>query len=152
MIGKYFAGKLPSDAQAGGEWPARCDAAVAKWERCMEVFDLAGAARCAMDLLRQVDVMINDTEPFKLAKDPANTPRLSSILNQCAQTVRIAGVMLEPFLPQRMKDLATAFGGVPSTETQWASRKKYGAISDGHSIEKVALFPRVDATSITQAV
>ena len=150
MIAKYFGGKLPADAQAGGDWPSRCDAAIAKWEQCMEVFDLLGAARCAMDLLRQVDVMINDTEPFKLARDPANTPRLSSILNQCAQTVRIAGVMLEPFLPQRMGDLATAFGGMPGKDANWSARKKYGAISDGHQIEKVALFPRVDATTINQ--
>ena len=150
MIAKYFGGKLPADMQAGGEWPSRCDAAIAKWEQCMEVFDLSGAARCAKDLLRQVDVMINDTEPFKLAKDPANTPRLSSILNQCAQTVRIAGVMLEPFLPQRMGDLATAFGGMPCKDANWSARKKYGAISDGHQIEKVALFPRVDATTINQ--
>lgn len=144
MIGKYFGGKLPSDAQAGGEWPIRCDTAVTKWQQCMEVFDLEGAARCGMDLLRQIDVMINDTEPFKLAKDPANTSRLSSILNQCAQTVRVAGVLLEPFLPQRMGDLAAAFGGMPSKDIDWATRKKYGTIADGQQIDKTALFPRVD--------
>ena len=150
MIGKYFGGKLPSDSHNGGEWPHRCKAAVDKWERCMEVFDLVGAARAGMDLFHQVDVMINDTEPFKLAKDPANTPRLSSILNQCAQTVRIAGLLLEPFLPQRMADLQSAFGGVGSGKSDWSSRKKYGAIPDGHPIEKIALFPRVDGAIAVQ--
>ena len=116
----------------------------------MEVFDLVGAARAGMDLFHQVDVMINDTEPFKLAKDPANTPRLSSILNQCAQTVRIAGLLLEPFLPQRMADLQSAFGGVGSGKSDWSSRKKYGAIPDGQPIEKIALFPRVDGAIAVQ--
>ena len=156
MINKYFAGKLPADIENGGTWLARCDAAVGKWQQCMNDFDLVGAARCGMDLLRQIDVMINDTEPFKLAKDPANLPRLSSILNQCAQTVRVAGVLLEPFLPQRMATLATAFGAIAvSTDgvvTDWNARKKYGAIADGHDIAKLALFPRVDAPLVPQAI
>ena len=49
-----------------------------------------------------------------------------------------------------MGDLATAFGGMPCKDANWSARKKYGAISDGHQIEKVALFPRVDATTINQ--
>ncbi len=149
MIGKYFDGKLPADIEKGGQWPARCDAAVEKWDRAMTAFDLVGAARCAMDLLRQVDAMINETEPFKLAKDPANTPRLASILAQCAQTVRIAGLMLEPFLPIKGAALAQAFGGDELANAPWERRRSYGAIPDGTMVAKVALFPRVEATAVS---
>ncbi len=100
-----------------------------------------------MDLLRQVDAMINETEPFKLAKDPANAARLHSILNQCAQAVRVAGVLLEPFLPGRCGDLADAFGGTRREDTPWRDRAVYGAIADGTTIRKLALFPRVEATA-----
>ncbi|MSR29208.1 MAG: methionine--tRNA ligase [Phycisphaerales bacterium] len=151
MIGKYFAGSLPTDADRGGQWPQKCSEVVDRWERSMERFDLVGASRCGIDLLGQVDAMINETEPFKLAKDPANTPRLSSILNQCAQVVRLAGVLLEPFIPQRGADLATAFGGSPGAATAWADRRRYGTIQDGTAIHKVALFPRVEATAMASS-
>ncbi len=144
MIGKYFGGILPGDAEQGGSWPSRCAGSVEKWERAMAAFDLVGASRCAMDLLRQVDAMINETEPFKLAKDPANAARLASILNQCAQVVRLAGVLLEPFLPIKGRELAMAFGGVPDAGTPWDSRRTYGVLAEGTPIAKVALFPRVD--------
>lgn len=150
MIGKYFQGALPTDIENGGAWPQRCALAVAAWEKAMEAFDLEAAAHSAMDLLRQVDAMINETEPFKLAKDPSNTPRLSSILNQCAQTVRIAGVLLEPFLPQRMSELADAFGGGAVSDLPWSERSRYGTIRAGVAIKKVALFPRVEASSVAQ--
>ena len=149
MIGKYCEGKLPADRESGGVWPQRGADAVAAWEQCMSAFDLPGAARAAMDLLRQVDAMINETEPFKLAKDPNQTERLHSILNQCAQTVRIACVLLEPFLPQRCADLAQAFGGAHTPTASWRDRTAYGAIAAGATITKVALFPRVEATALT---
>lgn len=146
MIAKYFEGKLPpdSDEASHGGWPAICEASVREWEQCIASFDLHGAARTGMDLLRKLDAFINDTEPFKLAKDPANTARLGSILNQCAQTVRVAGVLLEPFMPQKMEELARAFGGVAAIGTQWTARAKYGSIAVGHPIDKLALYPRVE--------
>ncbi|MSR44615.1 MAG: methionine--tRNA ligase [Phycisphaerales bacterium] len=154
MIAKYFDGVLPVDTRpqdppdSGPSWEAICSNTVSDWERRMAAFDLHGAARVAMDLLRRVDVFINDTAPFKLAKDPANAERLASILNQCAQTVRVAGVLLEPFMPSKMAELARAFGSVPSGEVAWSVRAKYGTIAAGHRIEKLALFPRVDPVKI----
>ncbi len=110
MIGKYFEGRMPQDATGGGPWPARCAEAVAEWQRAMEAFDLARAAAAPMKLLREVDSFINETEPFKVAKDPARAGELASILGQCAETVRVAGVLLEPFLPGKMAELHAALG------------------------------------------
>ena len=94
-----------------------------------------------MALLREVDAFINRTEPFKVAKDPARAGELASILAQCAEAVRIAGVMLEPFLPQKMSELRTALGGTP--DAPFARRVAWGGIAPGTSLEKCALFPRV---------
>jgi methionine--tRNA ligase len=144
MIGKYFGGSLPADSEGGGPWPNRCGAAVRQWCTHIDAFELAAAARCGIDLLRQVDGMINETEPFKLAKDPANMPRLASILNQCAQAVRIAGLLLEPFMPTKMTALADGFGGEACRRPEWQSRSSYGHLQPGCAIAKLALFPRVE--------
>jgi methionyl-tRNA synthetase len=145
MIGKYFGGLMPADASGGGDWPARCALAVQEWTDAVDSFDLAGAAEAPMRLLRDVDAFINRTEPFKVAKDPTRQAELASILAQCAQSVRVAGVLLEPFLPARMADLRAALGGgTAPAHAEFASLARYGAIAQGTPLAKCALFPRVE--------
>lgn len=141
MIGKYFDGKMPEDKSSGGKWPERCKAAVADWERALDNFNLVKAADAPMGLLREIDGFINETEPFKVAKDPARKDELASILAQCAETVRIAGVMLEPFLPGKMGELRTALGSAEGTT--FVQRAEWGALKAGTPLTKVALFPRL---------
>jgi methionyl-tRNA synthetase len=145
MIGKYFEGKMPADAQAGGEWPARCAAAAEAWGKAIDDLDLVAAAQAPLGLLREVDAFINRTEPFKVAKDPARAAELASILAQCAETVRIAGVMLEPFLPAKMAELRTALGGESDAARPAKERLQWGRLAPGTALAKCALFPRVEA-------
>ncbi len=144
MIAKTFDGVMPADSFAGGEWPARCATVVQAWQRHMQQFELGPAAAAAIGLLREVDGFINRTEPFKLAKDPSRRDEVSSILAQCAEAVRIAGILLEPFLPHRMKDLQSAIGDQAPT-MDWESRVRWGGLKPGTRITKVALYPRLEA-------
>ncbi len=147
MVGKYFNGAMPADATNGGPWPARCAEAVSEWERAMGNMDLVRAADAPMKLLREVDAFIHRTEPFKLAKDPARAEELASILSQCVNTIHLAGVLLEPFLPAKMAELATALGQGQTAEVPWKERVAWGAIPAGAPLAKVALFPRVDLSN-----
>ena len=110
----------------------------------MDRFELAQAAGAAIGVLREVDGFINRTEPFKLAKDPARRDEVSSILAQCAEAVRIASLLLEPFLPQRMRDLRVAMGDTLA-DAPWSQRTAWGGLPAGTRLTKVALYPRIDA-------
>jgi methionyl-tRNA synthetase len=144
MIGKYFDGKMPEDAQRGGEWPARCAAAVSEWSCAIDELDLVAAANAPMSLLREVDAFINRTEPFKVAKDPARRDELASILAQCAEAVRIAGVMMSPYLPAKMGELDAALAQGSTAAAPFASRVAWGVLAPGTELSKCALFPRVE--------
>ncbi|MDA1008619.1 MAG: methionine--tRNA ligase [Planctomycetota bacterium] len=152
MIAKYCGGTLPDDAERGGEWPIRCEKAIVQWREAMDAFDLNAAARAPLELLREIDAFIHHTEPFKLAKDPANLARVESILSQSARTIRVAGVLLAPFLPTKMDELATAFGGsalgpvhaAGSHCNEFDSVVSFHLPKVGVSIAKLALFPRID--------
>ncbi|MCE9619827.1 MAG: methionine--tRNA ligase [Planctomycetes bacterium] len=143
MIAKTFDGKMPADSEKGGPWPARCKQAVADWQRHFEHFHLSAAADDAMKLLREVDGFINQTEPFKLVKDPAQRDRVASILSQCLESVRIASLLLEPFLPQKMGEFSRLLG-VPE-DAKWDIRSQWGFLKPGAAVSKVALYPRVEA-------
>lgn len=59
-------------------------------------------------LVNEVDVFINDTAPFKLAKNmeaDGARDRLSWILAECAEALRIASLLMYPAMPYRMAEL-----------------------------------------------
>jgi methionyl-tRNA synthetase len=149
MIGKYYDGIVPTEQpdgtriEVGGvDWPTKCNDAVSKWEEAMESFAIANAIECGMSLIRDVDLFINDTAPFKLAKDESKQAELGAILYQCLETLRIATVLLSPVLPTKMGEFHTAIG-VESCSGNLSELARWGNLTTGTAIQKVALFPRV---------
>ena len=70
---------------------------------------------------------------------------MGNILYRCAESIRIAACLLEAVMPARISDLRTAWNlgeasGDLRTECSW------GGLRPGTTIEKVALFPRVEST------
>ena len=149
MIGKYCDGACPQDtgecAGGGVEWAEFTAAQVNASTTAMAQFDLAGSAAAAMAIVRKVDAFINDTEPFKLAKDPEQATTVGNILYRCAEAVRIAACLLEAAMPDSIARLQEAWGFDSST-ADLATRCQWGGLQAGQSIQKVALFPRVEAT------
>ncbi|HBS29146.1 MAG TPA: methionine--tRNA ligase [Phycisphaerales bacterium] len=151
MIEKYFGGVVPEAGASMGELRTKFDeAAVSSVLPAVDRFDLGGGLSAAMLLARQVDVHVNDTSPFKLAKDPANMPRVGGILYDCAEALRIAAVLLTPAMPGKMGELLTRLGQeAPDARGRYARPLgelcKWGALRPGTRIVKGdALFPRAD--------
>lgn len=182
MIGKYFDGVVPQSGLDDSPRPAPGDSPGAKWviadydwpqlaaqavqrgNDAMNKLDLAGSLAQGLGLLRKVDGFINATEPFKLAKDPANQPKLAAILYQCAEAVRIASLLLWPAMPGKMEDLWKALGqeaggggqrseirGQGAGGATLAALAQWGGLKPGTKVQKIALFPRVEASPV-QAV
>ena len=147
MINKYCEGLCPSDngecAGGGVEWAEFTAEQVEASIRAMEEFDLAGSIAAAMGIVRKVDAFINETAPFKLAKDPANADQVNNILYRCAEAIRIANCLLEAVMPTKTLELRTAWNlGEASGDLR--NECTWGGIKPGSTIEKVALFPRVE--------
>ncbi|HEY9508967.1 MAG TPA: methionine--tRNA ligase, partial [Verrucomicrobiae bacterium] len=86
---------------------------------------------------------VDQTAPFKLAKDPAQAARLDEVLYNLTETCRVLAVLLWPFLPGTAAKIISQLGltGEPNqfAEASW------GKLVAGHSIGEVApLFPRKD--------
>jgi methionyl-tRNA synthetase len=148
MIGKYFDGKIPEDdgrELEGWDLKATCSESFSTWKTAIDSFDLDGACDAAMHILRSVDGFINGTEPFKIAKDDSKREELAAILYRCAESVRIASLLLWPVLPEHMASLWDAMsiryepnsGGL----TEAAA---WGNLPSGTEVQKVALFPRIE--------
>ncbi|MDP6479539.1 MAG: methionine--tRNA ligase [Phycisphaerales bacterium] len=148
MIGKYFEGICPPDtgecAGGGVEWETFTSEQVARSIAAMDRLDLAGSIEAAMSIVRRVDAFINDTAPFKLAKDQTKAAMVGTILHRCAEAIRIAACLLEAVLPDHVADLRTAWNFGESSG-DLAAECRWGGLPARTVIEKVMLFPRIEA-------
>jgi methionyl-tRNA synthetase len=153
MTGNYFGGALPvsvAHVAADGEHARDAEKAVTDYVARMERMDLSGAADVALGLVRAIDGYIERTAPFKLAKHPANLPEVSTILYNCAETLRIASLLLWPFAPTKTEELWRRLGSshyvdaVANNGTgKLADWARWGRLQPGASIiAGEPLFPR----------
>ncbi len=151
MIGKYFEGSLPADevrSVAGRDWRAITTDATVKSLDAYEEFRLHDAATNAMAIVRAVDLFVNDTQPFKLAKDPANGKELAAILYQCAEALRIASLCLWPVMPGKVEEFWRCYGVTcDPRKGDLRTLLAWGKLAPGTKVEKCALFMRVEAGS-----
>jgi methionyl-tRNA synthetase len=88
-----------------------------------------------------VDLFITETEPFRMAKDESKGAELAACLYQCLEALRIAAVLLEPLMPNKMAEFDA---GVGLGEGSIEQRTKWGGLKPGIKVQKLALFPRVE--------
>ena len=149
MVGKYFDGIMPTEAPGGSplaigehDWPARCAAATEHWQTSMERFAIDAAIGAGLSLIRDVDAFINETEPYKIAKDDDRRDELGAILYQCAETLRIASVLLSSVIPKGAVALWDAMG-LEDAGT-FSERVAWGGLPPGTAVTKVAPYPRIE--------
>src|SRR6185295_12075999 len=89
---------------------------------------------------------VDTTQPWALAKDPAKKDRLDAALSTLAESLRLLGIVLTPFLPDAASKIRGALGR--SGEPKLADAV-WGQFTTGAPVQKVSgLFPRID-TKIT---
>jgi methionyl-tRNA synthetase len=94
-------------------------------------------------LVNRANQYVDQTAPFKLAKNPAQAGRLGEVLYNLAETCRVLAVLLTPFLPGTAVKIYQQLG-LPKPAAH-LSEAGWGALAEGHVIGEVApLFPRKD--------
>ena len=99
-----------------------------------EIFKVIAAAN------KYIDV----TTPWLLAKDEANLPRLSTVMYNLLETIRIVSITLAPFMPATMPQVQAQLNLAPEL-TAWDSLFTFGLLPETVTVTKGApLFPRID--------
>ena len=71
--------------------------------------DTAGSA-AAFRLVDATNEYIAATAPWALAKDPASADRLTQVLFDTAEAIRLAAVLLEPIMPTSCREILRRVG------------------------------------------
>lgn len=145
MIEKYRNGSIPAPHPEAddGILQRKAGEVVTRVEEQMEDFRINEALTTIWELVHQSNRYIDQTSPWDLAKDPASSGRLDTVLYNLAESLRIIGILLEPFLvttPSRIwRQLGIQGGLWPWAATSW------GRLLPGTLIQRgEPLFPRID--------
>jgi methionyl-tRNA synthetase len=154
MIEKYFGGIVPEPPAHTSGWDGRaiCAMMTDKVLGAVKNVDVSQALADALGIIRSVDIYINDTAPFKLAKtldtDPTVKPKLAEILYNCAEAIRVASVLLSPAMPTKMAAFWTLWGCTPKVGVSLAEIVAFGGphrLKPGNPVTKgEPLFMRAD--------
>jgi len=105
------------------------------------------AVEAIRGLLGAADRYLNETAPWKLAKQDDRRDELARILYTGLETVRIAAVLLSPFMPGTCRTILDYLGEERSLDgsTPFAELAAWGGLRSGHELGEVPrMFPRID--------
>ncbi len=146
MIGKYFDGKLPAPGKTAPEDAALLELASSlpgRVDAQMEELHIPDALSEIWKLVNACNKYIDVTTPWILAKTEEGKERLTTVLYNLAECLRIVAILLKPYLtatPERMFQQL----GVEQRLTTLES-VGWGGSVPGTAVEKgEALFPRID--------
>ena len=147
MIDKYFGGVIPTPSCPVPEEDepviALANGLPEKVEQYMTEFKAPEALESIWALIGACNKYIDVTAPWILAKDEAKRGRLATVMYNLAESLRIVGIFLQPYLPNTAPKLFEQLG-VPGELTEYDSRS-FGRLPAGTRVHKgEALFPRID--------
>jgi methionyl-tRNA synthetase len=108
----------------------------------MNELDTGAALTELWQLVTRANRYVEESAPWKLAKDPAQASRLDSVLYNLAESVRLISVLATPFLPTTARQMREQLG-VADKLDRLAEEIGWGRLAAGATIGQVApLFPK----------
>ena len=143
MVIKYFDGAIPA---------AELDPVITEIEKRVtdaantqiDAFAINEALASIWELVDALNGYITDTEPWALAKDPAQRERLGSVLATTVHGLGTLAVLLAPVLPRATARLWEAIGGSGAVEAQSIERAWEFAGGSRVTALESSLFPRIE--------
>lgn len=147
MAVKYFDGTLPSEREEGefdADLKAMAESLAPAVEKYIDETKLSPALTEIMTVVSRANKYIDETAPWILAKDPAKTARLASVLYNLLDTIRICSALLLPFMPSMMPKALEQIGA-GENDVKYENLSKFGVLSENVTVKKGdVLFPRLD--------
>ncbi|MBD5479710.1 MAG: methionine--tRNA ligase [Lachnospiraceae bacterium] len=156
MTNQYFGGVLSGGSSAAGEEAALDDdlkavvtGTLAKTSAKMEDLRVADALTEIFALFKRCNKYIDETEPWKLAKDETKKERLAAVLYHLADSIITGASLLAPFLPETAEKIARQFN---TTLRSFDELTLTGIYPKGNTVTKEPeiLFARQDIKKVKE--
>ena len=156
MSNKYFDGVV-TNAEVHGEGGFDEDLkkcaleAVGKVVAKMDKLRVADAITEVFTLFKRCNKYIDETMPWALAKDEAQSDRLKTVLYNLVEAITIGATLLESFMPDTTKKILAQLNAAPRTLENLAT---FGLYPSGNKVtdKPEILFMRLDSAEVMARV
>jgi len=108
----------------------------------MDAHQIHAAIETTQEIVVRCNAYVEETAPWKLAKDPAQADKLDEVLYTLAEALRIVSLLITPVLPAAADAIRAQLawtGPVSLDESAW------GLLPDAHRLgDPVPVFPRIE--------
>ena len=144
MTERYQQGRIK--ATGGGALASIAAESVSAYRKAMDVHALHDGAAAAFRLISAANNHIAETQPWALAKDPAQADRLNGVLADTAEAVRIAANLLAPIMPSSASEILRRLGDErPLSERRFDTDATWRSSGEKQILNAGALWPRIEA-------
>ena len=133
LIKNNFDEAIPKSTQVDSDLSSNFQKIVLKEQ--LDKLEIDKVINDIMTFIRSINVFMEQNEPWKLVK--SDKVQAGNILYHCAESLRLAAVMLSPVMPSKTKDILDILG-TNDLELSWGRLKSGSKISVSEPI-----FPRI---------
>ena len=149
MMEKYFAGVVPTPATNGPEDKALTEKSGEVIAEVRILYNELAYNKILQKIWELVDTTnqyIVKTGPWNLAKTDEGKEQLKTVMYNCAESLRVLGILLNPFMPQSTESMMKQLGvETPIQEQGMSSINDWGGLKPGSQMQKAKqLFPRIE--------
>ena len=113
-----------------------------KVEDNINKYRIADSLENIIDAYRRCNKYIDETTPWVLAKDETKQDRLSTVLYNLVEAIRITTVLLQAYLPDTAKSI---FNQINTSYTEYNTLDKFGYYESNTKVNNPeVLFQRID--------
>ena len=145
MIGKFQGGKLAATTEGTAlDQAFRAEAldTAREYRQLMESVRLSDAIKLVWKFIGRANKYIDETTPWKLAKDAAQAQALANVLYNLAESLRIVSVLIAPFMPSTALKIREQLK--VAAEPKLDDAEVFGQLETNHEVGKPEqLFPRI---------
>lgn len=147
MCSQYFGGIVPERGDIEDVDKSLidvCNGAYEKVAKAMDSLLVPEALEEIWKIIIRANKYIDETTPWLLAKDESKKARLQSVIYNLIEAIRIANVLVSPFLTKSSVEVFKKIG-VTDESLKGFGSLEFGAMKSGAKVEKgEALFKRID--------
>ena len=118
--------------------------AVADYRQHMDVFALEKGAADAFRIVDAANEYIAETQPWALERDERQADRLSQVLFDVAESVRVAALLLRPIMPRSAAEILRRVGELRLASAEWRTG------GERRVLKGDSLWPRAESVKIEE--
>ena len=151
MITQYFSKEIPQTSTQKDEYDEELKklalTTIEKYTIQMNDLSINTALETIWQFIRRTNKYIDQTEPWILGRENSQKERLSTILYNLAESIRLSTILIYPFMPVKAKEIWEQLGLESDLEKiRLEEDASWGKLKPGILVKPgKVIFPRIDA-------